>query len=125
MPSGMARQCKSSYTAISGIGKSALVDHFLSGIRKCGEAVVLAGRCNEHVVAPYEALHSIVDALTRYLRKPGIGLLARGASAARHPAAAVPLPRPGSSGGRGQGTAGTGRGDRSAGASPASLRRVS
>jgi hypothetical protein len=56
----------------SGIGKSALLDHFLGEIRETGEAVVLAGRCNERVVAPYEALRSIVDALTQYLKKPGV-----------------------------------------------------
>jgi serine/threonine protein kinase len=56
----------------SGIGKSTLLDHFLEDIRETGEAVVLAGRCNERVVAPYEALRSIVDALTQYLKKPGI-----------------------------------------------------
>jgi eukaryotic-like serine/threonine-protein kinase len=66
----------------SGIGKSTLLDHFLNAIRETGEAVVLAGRCNERVVAPHEALHSIMDALTQYLRKPGIaphvhGLLPR------------------------------------------------
>ena len=58
----------------SGIGKSALLDRFLGDIRETGEAVVLAGRCNERVVAPHEALRSIVDALTDYLRKPGRGL---------------------------------------------------
>ena len=59
----------------SGIGKSALLQHFLSGIRENGKAVVLAGRCNERVVAPYEALRSIVDALgLHYLRKAGRGL---------------------------------------------------
>jgi serine/threonine protein kinase len=56
----------------SGIGKSALLNHFLDEIGKTGEAVVLAGRCNERVVAPYEALRNIVDALTRYLQKPGV-----------------------------------------------------
>ncbi len=33
----------------SGIGKSALLDRFLGDIREDGEAVVLAGRCNERV----------------------------------------------------------------------------
>ncbi len=58
----------------SGMGKSALLAHFLRGIRTRGEAVVLAGGCNERVVAPYETLHSLVDALTHYLRKPGVAI---------------------------------------------------
>jgi serine/threonine protein kinase/tetratricopeptide (TPR) repeat protein len=62
----------------SGIGKSALLDDFLGDIRSTSEAVVLAGRCNERVVAPHEALRSIVDALTQYLKKPGIDPLAAG-----------------------------------------------
>jgi hypothetical protein len=62
----------------SGIGKSALLDHFLSDIRENDQVVVLAGRCHERVVAPYEALRSMVDALTRYLRKPGLGLPVEG-----------------------------------------------
>jgi serine/threonine protein kinase len=58
----------------SGIGKSTLLHHFLNDIGEDEEAVVLAGRCNERIVAPYEALRSIVDALTHYLRKPAPGL---------------------------------------------------
>jgi hypothetical protein len=61
----------------SGMGKSALLGHFLRDVRNGGgEAVVLAGRCNECVVAPYEALNSLVDALTHHLRKPGVGVRA-------------------------------------------------
>jgi serine/threonine protein kinase len=51
----------------SGIGKSALVGHFLDRLRQ-GGAVVLAGRCYEHEVVPYKALDPLVDELGRYLR---------------------------------------------------------
>ena len=58
----------------SGIGKSTLLNRFINDIREDGKSVVLAGRCHERVVAPYEALRSMVHALTRYLTKPSRGL---------------------------------------------------
>jgi hypothetical protein len=51
----------------SGVGKSALVRHFLDGLRERG-VVVLAGQCYEHESAPYKALDPVVDELGRYLR---------------------------------------------------------
>ncbi len=54
----------------SGVGKSALVDHFLAGLRRQGETVVLAGRCYEREAVPYKALDGVVDGLARYLRRP-------------------------------------------------------
>ena len=52
---------------VSGVGKSVLVQRFLSGIRKIPGVVVLAGRCHEQESVPYKALDSLTDALTVYL----------------------------------------------------------
>jgi serine/threonine protein kinase len=50
----------------SGLGKTALVRHFVDGLEP--EAVMLAGRCYERETVPYKAFDGIVDALTQYLR---------------------------------------------------------
>jgi tRNA A-37 threonylcarbamoyl transferase component Bud32 len=53
----------------SGVGKSALVQRFLDGVRQGGRAVALAGRCYEQESVPYKALDGVIDALSRFLRR--------------------------------------------------------
>ncbi len=48
----------------SGMGKSALVTHFLAGV---GDALVLSGRCYERENVPYKTLDTLIDALTTAL----------------------------------------------------------
>lgn len=49
----------------SGMGKSALIRHFLDGLPR--EALVLAGRCYERESVPYKALDPVIDELTTWL----------------------------------------------------------
>lgn len=51
----------------SGVGKSALLDHFLSELYTRDDLVILAGRCFESESVPYKTLDSLVDALYHHL----------------------------------------------------------
>jgi len=51
----------------SGMGKSALMQHFLDHARVHEQAVVLAGRCYEREELPYKAFDPLMDALSAYL----------------------------------------------------------
>ena len=52
----------------SGIGKTTLVEHFLTHVAQRQKAVVLPGRCSPRESVPYKAFDGVVDNLTRYLR---------------------------------------------------------
>ena len=90
----------------SGVGKSALVRHFVDELRGPGsDAVVLSGRCYERESVPYKALDGVVDALARWLaRLPKVdaalllparaGLLAEVFPVLRRVEAVAQAPRP-------------------------------
>lgn len=52
----------------SGVGKTALVRHFLDDLRaRESDVVILEGRCYERESVPYKALDGVIDSLTKYL----------------------------------------------------------
>ncbi len=54
----------------SGVGKTALVRHFLHSLSlKVDDIVVLTGRCYERESVPYKAFDAVVDALARVLSR--------------------------------------------------------
>ncbi|HEX6245023.1 MAG TPA: AAA family ATPase, partial [Polyangiales bacterium] len=52
----------------SGLGKTTLVEHFLSELRAQHRAIVLAGRCYVNEDVTYQAVDGSIDALSHYLR---------------------------------------------------------
>ena len=52
----------------SGVGKSALVRHFIERLERAS-GVVLAGRCYERESVPYKAVDDVVDELSWYLKR--------------------------------------------------------
>ena len=58
-----------SVSGASGLGKTALVQHFLDRLREEGSAVVLTGKCYERETVAFKVLDTAIDSLSRYLRR--------------------------------------------------------
>jgi serine/threonine protein kinase/tetratricopeptide (TPR) repeat protein len=53
----------------SGMGKTSLVDRFLTDLRRSETVVILRGRCYENEAVPYRGFDSVVDSLAAYLQR--------------------------------------------------------
>ncbi|HUQ07834.1 MAG TPA: protein kinase [Kofleriaceae bacterium] len=51
----------------SGVGKSALIQQFVAGVRGRDNALVLSGRCYERELTHYRAFDGVIDAVVRHL----------------------------------------------------------
>lgn len=51
----------------AGMGKSALLEHFLGALRLEPHSLVLAGRCFEQEAVPFKTVDGLIDALARHL----------------------------------------------------------
>jgi eukaryotic-like serine/threonine-protein kinase len=74
----------------SGVGKTALVEHFLARQSGPEAAIVLRGRCYEREQVPYQGIDSLMDDLCRLLRG-GLDPVAAEGVLPRHVAALVRL----------------------------------
>src|SRR3989442_972954 len=52
----------------SGIGKTALIRHFVDALEREALALVLRGRCYERESVPYKAGDGVIDSVSRYLK---------------------------------------------------------
>jgi serine/threonine protein kinase len=90
----------------SGVGKSALVRHFVKRLRAAEpQLLLLQGRCYERESVPYKAVDGVIDALSRLLNKlpkaevealipPRAGLLGEAFPVLRRVEAVAQAPRP-------------------------------
>ena len=99
-----ARRSRRSSTAARGWARRRCVQRFLDELADRGEAVVLAGRCYEQESVAYKALDTLIDALSRYLRRLGRHE-ADAPDAPRRGRPGAGLPRPPAGRGRGRGAA--------------------
>ena len=51
----------------SGMGKTTLLQHFVSSLSQHGSPLVLCGRCYEREMVPFKALDGVIDSLSRHL----------------------------------------------------------
>ncbi|HEX5062451.1 MAG TPA: AAA family ATPase [Kofleriaceae bacterium] len=54
--------------AESGMGKSALVEHFVAGLDR-RDVVVLRGRCYENESVPYKGVDGVIDSISRFMAR--------------------------------------------------------